>query len=274
MQNYNQIHGDPIDISNEGNLVGDGVLVSDFFGTTAGVATVTLTDLIGATILGLFRENAPYKEVGAFTTGRQFLFDDTTGLLTFPTDFNGGEQLFIFWYTGSAPVTYTEPVTVADMKNYLRLQGYMDEGQSVSDFDTDDTLLSEMISSAREMVERHNGISIVSKALRVTVTNLAGGQIIPWGPVNAISSFKDNKGVAITSDNYTITAQDEITLPLDCRMVIEYYAGYTDVPKSLKIAVMKQVAWDYDHRGNEQGFEICAAAIYHSRNYNRTPWLM
>lgn len=273
MQNYNQIHGDPIDISNEGNLVGTGVLVSDFFDTTAGVPTVTLTELIGVTIVAMFRENAPYQEVTALTTGRQFLFDDTTGLLTFPTDFNPSEQLFIFYYTGTAPVTYTEPVTVAEMKNYLRLQGFIDEGQSISDFESDDTLIEELITSAREMIERHNGISIVSKALRVTITNLAGGQIIPWGPVNAIASIKNSAGTEITTDNYTITARDEITCPRDCRMVIEYYAGYTNVPKALKIAVMKQVAWDYEHRGTEQDFELCAAAIYQSRNYNRTPWL-
>lgn len=84
MQNYNLIHNEPEDISNEDNLEGSGVLKSKFFEVTAGVPTITIDDLVDANIFALFRETAPYEEVDAFTTGRQFLFDDTTGELTFP----------------------------------------------------------------------------------------------------------------------------------------------------------------------------------------------
>lgn len=268
MQNYNHIHGEPIDISNPGNLTGTGVLKSKFFDTTAGVPTVSIPELIGVNFLGMFREDAPYDKVVALTSGKQFTID-VDGLLTFPTNFNPQERLFAQYYTGTAPIDIVEPVTLLELKNYLRIQGF--GGGSPSDFTFDDILLSELITNARETVERWCGISLVTKGLRAIITNLAGGALIPCGPVNAISSFKLSDGTVVT--DFKITGENEIDCPRECKMVIEYYAGYTNVPKALKIAVMKQATWDYVHRGDETKTGICEDAMFKAQPYNRNPWL-
>lgn len=269
---YNWID-EPEDISNEDGIAGPGVLTVRFFDTTQGVPTVTINELIGVTIMLLFRENAPYQEVEAFTTGRQFLFDDETGELTFPTDFNPNEVLLIAFYTGSGPTLFSEPVTVAEMKDYLRLMGFVDTEGSTSDFDTDDTLIGNMITAARRYLEKKYEISIVSKKLRVLTTNLAGGQKITHGPVNAITSFKNSDGDEV---DYVLkgTKWPSIKSPCSEDMTIEYLAGYMATPWSddvelLRLAIKQLVAWNYVHRGDENGVPVCKEALKTAAPFNR-----
>ncbi len=270
---YNLID-EPEDISNEGGLVGPGTLTAKYFDVIAGVPTVTLTDLIGAHILFLFRENAPFEEVEAFTTGRQFLFDDETGEIEFPTNLNQDEKLLAFYYTGSAPTSFTEPVTVAEMKDYLRLMGFADADGSTSDFDTDDTLISNMITAARRYFEKKLEISIVSKKLRVSVTNLAGGQKITHGPVLAITSFENCNGDTITDYILRGGKWPNIKSPCAEEMTIEYLAGYMATPWSddvelLRLAIKQLVAWNYVHRGDENGVPVCKEALKTAAPFNR-----
>lgn len=276
MQNYNLIHAVD-DISNPDSLTGTGVLMSDFFQVSvSGIPTITIADLIDATIIGLWREDAPWYEVDVADSlgNRQYHFDDTTGDFEFYTDLNPNEVIYILWYTGTAPVTFDEPVTVAEAKNYLRSEGFLNETGSLDEFSMDDTLIEELITAARESVEKWNEISIVTKGLRAVITNCAGGVFIPQGPVNAISSFKDKDGVDITDYVLNGIKFPQIQCPNKERMVIEYVAGYTQVPKTLKVAILKQIAWDYEHRADETGFELCEAAIYRSRDFNRKAFLI
>lgn len=274
MQNYNLIHAVD-DISNEDNLEGSGVLKSDFFPVvTAGITTITIPDLIDANIVGLWREDAPWDVTTGSLADKLYHFDDTTGDFEFFTNLNTDEKIFVIWYTGSAPITYDEPVTVPEMKSYMRLEGFTGSDGSLSEFDYDDTIIEEMITAARETIEKYCGISIVTKILRAVITNCAGLQEIPQGPVNAISTWvgKDGKDLMGT---YKILGRQFPTIktPNSAEMVIEYIAGYTSVPKTLKIAIMKQVCWDYEHRGNESKEDICPDAVYRSRNFNRQSWL-
>lgn len=274
MQHYNLIHAVD-DISNEDNLEGSGVLTSDFFPVvTADVPTITVEDLIGVTIMGLWREDAPWEQVAGTLADKEYNFDNTTGDFTFFTDLNVNEKLFVLWYTGSAPVTYDEPVTVEEMKNFMRLEGFTGSDGIVSEMDFDNDLITDLIAAARETVEKWNSITIVTKRLRAVVTNCAGLTEIPLGPVNAIGSWVDADGNDLMSEYKILGRQfPQIVCPLKPQMVIEYIAGFTAVPKTLKIAIMKQVCWDYEHRGNESAEQICPDAIIRSRNYNRQSWL-
>lgn len=270
-KNYNLVHGEPEDISFTDNLSGEGIFTGKMFSTTAGVDNVTISQLIGANIVLLLREEAPYDPVSSFTEGRQYLFDETIGKLTFPTVFGPNEKLTALYYTGTVPVTFSEPLTVQEVKNRLRLEGFTDEDQSLSDFDMDDTLIGELITSARDRAEKYCGISIVTHAWRMKFSNYAGGQRFRYGPMISVSSFKDCEGNDISTDNYKIVG-DEIRLPCAGDMVIEYYAGYTSTSstyKSLKMAILKQVVWDYTHAGDEKGYDLCQDAINILNNYSR-----
>lgn len=90
----------------------------------------------------------------------------------------------------------TEPVTVQEVKDYLRLEGFVDAGDStstdLSDFTYDDDLIEELITAVRERFEEICGISIVPKTLKSMITNVCGFIEIPYGPVSSITSLKDD----------------------------------------------------------------------------------
>ena len=57
--------------------------------------------------------------------------------------------------TGS---TADEPLTVQEVKDYLRLEGFIDDSESSStQFDDDDTLMGELIVSCRERLRLEAG---------------------------------------------------------------------------------------------------------------------
>src|SRR5689334_3438146 len=86
----------------------------------------------------------------------------------------------------------TEPVTVEEVKSYMRLEGFQDVDESeATEFTEDDNLIEELIISARKRLEKLYGISLVPKTFRATLTNLAGDIEIPNGPVVSITSLTD-----------------------------------------------------------------------------------
>lgn len=265
------------DISNENNLEGSGILTSDFFPVvTAGIPTITIDDLIDAHIMGLWREDAPWELVDDLDalTDKTYHFDDTTGDLVFFTDLNVDEKIYVLWYTGAAPATFSEPVTVEYFKQWARLEGFVGSDESLSEFDYDDTIITDLSAAARAIIEKYNAISIVTHRWELTITNCAGFSEIPNGPVNAIGSWVDCEGNSLMSEYKLLGRQfPKIKLPKKEEMVIQYIAGYTNVPEALKIAICQQIAFMYEHRGNEKDFTICDLAINTSAMYKRTTWL-
>jgi uncharacterized phiE125 gp8 family phage protein len=53
---------------------------------------------------------------------------------------------------------YTEPLTLADAKSYMKI-----------DFNDEDTLITTLITSAREQLESYLGLSLVEKNLTVQI---------------------------------------------------------------------------------------------------------
>lgn len=260
------------DISNPDSLTGTGVLMSDFFPVSvSGIPTITISDLIDATIVGLWREEAPWEEVVGTLANRQYNFDDTTGDFVFFTNLNPNEVIYVLWYTGTAPVTFDEPVTVAEFKVYARYEGFLSSSGSLDEFSYDDDLIYDTLVAARELAEKWCGISIVTKGLRAVITNCAGWTEIPQGPVNAISSWKNKDGDDITEYTLNGIKFPQIQCPNLERMVIEYVAGYANerTPKAIKTAILRQALWMMEHRGDEKEFDLCNSAIYQLSSFIR-----
>lgn len=146
----------------------------------------------------------------------------------------------------------SEPVTLQEMKDYLRLEGFVDTDESttdsLSDFDFDDTLISNMITAARKKLERLCGISIVFHSWKVLFTNMAGDWELPYGPVQAFTSLKSNTDTTLTA--YTLRGFDfrHLEFPLGEKMVIQYDAGYEDCPEEISLAIKQCVAYWYENR--------------------------
>ena len=118
-------------------------------------------------------------------------------------------NLLIDWEDQTEESGITEPLTLAEVKNYLRIEGFIDSTESISsEFDDDDDLLQEIITSARERLEEYTGLSFIPKTYQIEFTNLAGNFMIPFGPVIEIHALNFAGESESTSQlTYTLTSK-------------------------------------------------------------------
>jgi uncharacterized phiE125 gp8 family phage protein len=177
------------------------------------------------------------------------------------------------------------PVTVTEMKAYMRLEGFDDDLESTAtvSFDSDDDLIEEEILAAIERLEIYTGLSFIPKEFRSVVTNLAGGIELERGPIGDINAlyyeWDEDYETNSVSDVKTIgNLFKKIKCPQDCKMTIDYSAGYgrpdtEPLPKSLKKAIMAEVLYRFEHRGDElEDDGICKAALRLAEPFKRTKW--
>lgn len=178
----------------------------------------------------------------------------------------------------------TEPVTVQELKDYLRLEGFIDDGEStsdsLSDFDYDDGLIADIITSARGIIEKRCGISCVPKTLKSLITNMCGNIEIPEGPVSSITSLTDSSGDAIAPGDYQIRGFfgdfPELEYPCQSNMVMIYEAGYgaaecPALPKGLKMDIRRLAGYMYLNRGDDAKIEAFSYQL--AGKYSRKTWL-
>jgi uncharacterized phiE125 gp8 family phage protein len=164
----------------------------------------------------------------------------------------------------------TEPVTLAEAKSYLNV-----------DYTSWDTLIGTLISSARTNLERYTGSTFATKTLVATFQQVAENIDIPYGPIQSITHVKsiDESGTKTTltaGTDYLVTGNNFKNIRfygIDTPIEIEYVAGYTTLPADLKVAILKQVAMDFEFRENvmdsSQVTELSNGAKQHAQSYRR-----
>lgn len=276
-------------VMNKYNLLIDYKIVSDGSSVTSGNGLqtkfsnlvpgsneLTIAALIDCNIITVVVGTLPVEKVTGTPGVGEFSFNPTTGKFTFYSGLssNSGDQVFIL-YTGAGVQTSTEPLTVQEVKDYLRLEGFIDDSESLSsDFDDDDTLISDLITSARVRLEEFTGLSFIPKTIEIEFTNLAGNFVIPFGPVNEITSLTYSGDDLTAITDYTTTNNlSKLKTPLFENMIMTYEAGYETLPKGLKMAMLKQIAWDYTNRGDEKT-ELAYDAMVQASTYKEVgTWL-
>ena len=154
----------------------------------------------------------------------------------------------------------TEPLTLQEVKDYLRLEGYLDPSDSTAtEYDDDDDLIESLITAARERVEMFTGLSLVPKTMEIEFDNELGNFKLPFSPVNSITSVTDADGNDLT---YELDVTESIILTaLGLNIRAEYEVGYTSVPAALKASMRQEIAYRYEHRGDEDIKGLCDAAL-------------
>lgn len=153
-----------------------------------------------------------------------------------------------------------EPVTLADMKNYLRVVG-TDE----------DSLITNQIAAARQKVEKILGRALITQSW-IKVSSISLRRItIEYPPLQSITSIKtyDDADVATvnSSANYIVVSTSEPGLVLlkkgvswlthrnDASFEIIFVAGYgdaaSDIPEEIIEGVKMYVTKIYNRRGDE-----------------------
>lgn len=185
--------------------------------------------------------------------------------------------------------TGSEPITLAQVK-----------AQLIISFTDDDTLLTSLITQARKAIENYCAVSIVTKNIILTA-DLFQEWELPWGPVTGITGVAQRSGTQgsgpatyATAADWTQSGDEFISFapgspagwdwgaPLpknfsaENRYRITYNTGpYT--PEDLLLAILNEVAYRYENRGNETATKglitgICEAAQALAFPYKRLLW--
>jgi uncharacterized phiE125 gp8 family phage protein len=150
----------------------------------------------------------------------------------------------------------TEPVTLAQAKTHLRVT-----------FTDDDNEITALITRARRYIENYCNISIVLQRIQA-VAQICGDWHLPYGPVVSIESVENRelyngsgplvyvpstKSWSVDGDDldgsdypHHISTRDRF----DNRTRITYLAG-GDCPEDLQAAILAEVAYRYENRGDE-----------------------
>lgn len=152
-----------------------------------------------------------------------------------------------------------EPVTLAELKSHLRL-----------DSTDEDTLLTSLVSIARQAVEQASGQRLLAQDWRLVLDCWPSGGIVrlPLAPMRAVTAIRvfgaDGSATALVSANWRLDASQEparlavSSPPAPGRrfagIEIDVTAGYGatpgDVPEPLRQAVRLWAARLYEERGD------------------------
>lgn len=180
----------------------------------------------------------------------------------------------------------SEPVSRAEVKNFLRLESWEDDLSSTADitFNTDDDLIEELITTARVSIEQVTGLSLIPHEYRVVLTNLAGMIELPFGPIGDVSHLYYQYDTDYSNDDVANiilvgTEFKRVRFPVDERITIDYSAGYgrgdtPPIPKALKQAILRQVAYWYENRGDDTADEGLSKQVrIMIAPYKRVTWI-
>lgn len=112
--------------------------------------------------------------------------------------------------TATRTITGTEPVALADMKTLLGIEA------GNTDYDT---LLTSMITGARELIEEEANVSLVASNVVASIDYQRGWVLLPYGPVAAISSVKNYDTTGDENDTLTSGSEYYTTDAMGTRLV-------------------------------------------------------
>lgn len=153
----------------------------------------------------------------------------------------------------------TEPVTLAEAKLYMNV-----------DYSEKDTIITSLITAARQLLEDKFDLGIVEKELQVIIDNSAGGFALTGYPIGEVEAVDRNDNEVIL----TITGEDckYVESPCDCYLKLTYTSGYAadSVPEVYKTAIKEQVLWMFEHLGDEDfADKVCPMATMSLKPYRR-----
>jgi hypothetical protein len=140
----------------------------------------------------------------------------------------------------------TEPVTLAEAKEYARIDGF-----------NEDTLITSLIKMARIHCESYIGKSIVLKTVTIDSFTFPYQFQMPYGPLTNEANI--SKCVTIDENNVETPLQYRVNAGLFPKLFIlggaqsykfklVYTAGFTTVPDDIKLAIKMMVNTLYERR--------------------------
>jgi uncharacterized phiE125 gp8 family phage protein len=159
-----------------------------------------------------------------------------------------------FWKIITEPTSY--PVTITEIKEFARIDG-----------NEEDSILEVFLSGVVNNVEAYLGRALITRTYKMVMDEWNDREIeLPMPPLISVSSIKtideDNVETTYDSSNYFVITESipgRVVIKKDSIMPtntdrdkagysITWNAGYTDIPKQIKIAIMQWVTMIYENR--------------------------
>ena len=174
---------------------------------------------------------------------------------------------YLIDYTLANVGTPTEPVTLAEAKNYCRVTT-----------NADDSLITDLITEAREAIEKATGLCLVQKNVTIWFNNPASNFNLPYGPMDKTTFrlYDDINNIEVLAANYRLIGEQypSLNYPIWNQMRATYTSGMVSVPKELKTAILDQIDFDYENRGADiERYDqtgVCQKAWRACQRYTRT----
>ena len=138
-----------------------------------------------------------------------------------------------------------EPLNLSEVKDWLRVDG-----------DDDDSLITNLITQVRELVESYLGTSIALQDITLTTGNGGSGITLPYQPIASITSVQDDDGNDVSYDwNGYMLSFNNMIISVTAgstpdHFTVVYEAGYATIPAGLKLGLLEVIAWLYENRGD------------------------
>ncbi len=136
----------------------------------------------------------------------------------------------------------TEPVTLQEFKDWAKL------GTGTAE----DALITQLITTSRLMCEQYLNISLISRTVTAVLNNSCGGIYFPYGPVVSITTITDqDSNVLVANETYQVSGVlfKRLLFPKYNNLTCVYTTGYTTLPVEFKNAILQQMFYLYNNRG-------------------------
>lgn len=156
--------------------------------------------------------------------------------------------LIPYVFQSSSPAA--EPLTLAEVKLFLRVDGTME-----------DNFITSLIRAARGAAEHYTKRSFITQGWTMAYDDYAPEYVrLLKGPVQSINSVKiitrDGDETTVSSTTYSLNAGKQLlnfdATPLGHRIEVNYMAGYgdaADMPPDLLQGMLEHIAEMYEKRG-------------------------
>lgn len=175
----------------------------------------------------------------------------------------GRNQVLSIEKVDTVPVE--EPVILQEAKNQLKV-----------DFSDSDTMIAPLIATARKMLEKYTGLSLVLSTVTVVIEY---GRLyeLPYGPYLNTFVFKDTEDTVIDAADYELKgtgASKSLYYNTSGEYTMTYSAGYTPatIPEALKQAILYYIEYLYDP--SEEGKKAKEKAEQLANSYKKMTWLI
>jgi uncharacterized phiE125 gp8 family phage protein len=161
----------------------------------------------------------------------------------------------------------TESVTLAEAKRWANIE-----------HDDDNDLLTEMITGAREDVERETNLKLVSNAveMEVKLSNSSELVVLPYGlPSNVTVSEVDidYEEITLVENEQYRSRSNGLSFSYPGTYKLAYTVGSGNVPRALKEAILMIVAYRYNNRGDQEKQHGMPEDIERKLSNYRQVWL-